>query len=199
MIVEHPRDVLPNPTYLYIVPEMKSNLALLWCLVLILVAGCSQQKQAEEPSKPEDVTVAPETAHTLPESLPERSCPNVNDGRASIAECRRLVDDAQKIVMDYRDLTVAEREGLIAAWREKERIWKAANDNLVQCCDLLLGADGTPVFPEIPLALERLNDADQSLVKSLAAATQSHRLKARSHVKSARDNLKRATRLLDRI
>ncbi len=42
---------------------------------------------------------------------------------------------------------------------------------LIANCDLLLGATGTTVYPEIPLALKKLDQAGEWLEKSMEAVT----------------------------
>jgi hypothetical protein len=88
---------------------------------------------------------------------------------------------------------------IISDWKAKENAWKAKNDKLLSGCELLLGADGTPVFPEIPQALQNLSRADEALVKSIDAVALSDRKKARYYMKSARADVHRAMMLLDGV
>ncbi|PWT95541.1 MAG: hypothetical protein C5B53_11295 [Candidatus Melainabacteria bacterium] len=179
---------------------MRTHRIVLCSLVLIFAAGCTNHQQIRQSSKDEPTPPAQETTTEPTEITLQGKCPNLDDGRVSVAECQQLIDSAQSVVDSilYFDDTVADDQ-LVSDWKAKEHLWKAKNDKLISSCELLLGADGTPVFPEIPRALLNLSRADEALVKSIDAAALSHRKKAKSYMRGARAHVNRAMKLLDGV
>jgi len=176
---------------------MRVHCVVLCSLILLCATSCSSHK-VQQPSSQKIAIRVPETAPEPLELTAKVSCPTEDDVRASLTECQKLIDEAQCLVRNLRSLDATSDGGLlIARWNEKEKAWKAKNDLMIANCELLLGANGTPVFPQIPLALRNLNRADDCLSKSLEAATLGHRIKARAFIKGARIASNRATQLLD--
>jgi hypothetical protein len=178
---------------------MRAQRIVLCCIVLSL-AACGTQHRVQQISDHDVVIRVPETESESTDSALQRQCPNTDDGRVSAVECQQLIDSAQNIVDSLANFdATALDDAFISDWREREKAWKAKNDKLIANCELLLGADGTPVFPEIPLALQSLNRADERLVKSIDVVALSHRKKVRSYIKGARADVHRAMRLLDGV
>ena len=184
---------------------MKIHRIVLCSLILLCVSGCKSHSFGQSSGQEIAIRVpetAPEQAEPdvaqPEEAVPQIGCPSQVDVLASAAECQKLINVARHLVRNVKlsDAT-SESSALIAQWNEKEKLWKAQKDQLMSNCELLLGADGTAVFPQIPLALKKLNRADECLVKSIESATLGHRKKARAYLRRAQVASVRATELLD--
>ena len=80
---------------------------------------------------------------------------------------------------------------------KREEDWKAKNKELAKNCELLLGADGTQVHPEIPIALGYLDYAGKRIEKSLEATTLQKFYLADAYVKGACEANSFARKLLE--
>jgi hypothetical protein len=72
------------------------------------------------------------------------------------------------------------------------------NEALNNGCEMLLGADGTLVCPEIPFALQNLRLGGDWLDKSLKAASTGQLRTSRLYMRGTAKAIDRATRLIDK-
>lgn len=145
--------------------------------------------------------VSPEMAF-IPSQPPARGgCPTLEDTQDSISSLEILIAEAQDITAGKRDThnTSTPQASMkeTVAWRERMDGWTVQNDVLITNCALLLSAHGTPVFPEIPLALENLKLSGEWLVKSVDAAAQGKTKATDAYIRGARAAAERANGLID--
>jgi hypothetical protein len=146
-----------------------SNLKLTICLLLVLsAASCTWHRDKQSPISKKDSDNAEFEA-----SSRGGVCPSQDSVRASITDLTALIDDALVILHDDDKLqakTLSEELKVkITSLREKKDAWDEKNKALIAGCYLLLGADGTAVYPEIPAALDNLSQAGKWFGRSIDA------------------------------
>ena len=122
-----------------------------------------------------------------------RECPEHSDVLSSIEGERDLLRETTAALeeaagQDY-SLRLAALEGKFTAWQEQ-------NQQLVDNCDLLLGASGNSVFPEIPLSLENLTMGGDWLKMAMEAGRNGKLRESRLYLKAASKALNQAEKVL---
>ncbi|HNA72899.1 MAG TPA: hypothetical protein PKW73_06160, partial [Candidatus Obscuribacter sp.] len=84
----------------------------------------------------------------------------------------------------------------LAALEGKFTAWQEQNQQLVDNCDLLLGASGNSVFPEIPLSLENLTMGGDWLKMAMEAGRNGKLRESRLYLKAASKALNQAEKVL---
>jgi hypothetical protein len=145
-----------------------------------------------------------ETDNSIPpdtDSSQQSGCPNRADVSQSIQGYCNLLDQAQGILRDVRVAKSAQRaevlQAQIPSWRKKEEEWRVQNSGLIARCDLLKSAQGIVVFPEIPLALEKLDVGSKCLEKAMDSAAQGHLDTSNACIRQARNAVSRARKVFD--
>jgi hypothetical protein len=126
-------------------------------------------------------------------------CPNESDVGKSIDECQKLFEQAHQLMRDLGNSNApdkSELEAKITDWQNKQAYWRAKNEQLIEGCGLLPGADGTEVFPQLPVALENLKRAGEWLNKSMVAASLSHFSASKIYIAGTRKAINQARAVL---
>lgn len=131
-------------------------------LILLTVAGCADRRSSDRANPP----VTSPSVKTAEQPSPQRVCPTTDDVLESLAECRKLIYDADYFVWKS-NRPVEARSDLVGSWKREEQAWRKNVQELIANSDLLVGADGTQVYPEIPSALKNLDSAGDNLEKAL--------------------------------
>ncbi|MBI5173034.1 MAG: hypothetical protein HY986_09105 [Candidatus Melainabacteria bacterium] len=122
-----------------------------------------------------------------------RECPEHSDVLASIAGERDLLRETAAALEQSRgqeySLRLAALEGKLSSWQEQ-------NQQLMGNCDLLLGASGNSVFPEIPLSLENLTMGGDWLKMAMEAQKNGRLRESRLYIKAAKQALNQAEKVL---
>src|SRR5277367_3818771 len=170
----------------------KVNASLLTCVLTFLgVGGCSSN---QGPSLPDVQTGSTNSQTTSPQVA---VCPTIDDARKSITTCTTLLDAAEGFLHPPEQLKKSrELEEQIGSWTKYAESWDKKNQALISNCELLLGADGTEVHPEIKPALEDTGAAAKFLTKAVEAARLGQSADAQTSIKRARTALSCATQLL---
>jgi hypothetical protein len=104
-------------------------------------------------------------------------------------EVREAVKKMEKAKVVIHTLTLSPEINLV----DQEH-----NEALNNGCEMLLGADGTLVCPEIPFALQNLRLGGDWLDKSLKAASTGQLRTSRLYMRGTAKAIDRATRLIDK-
>jgi hypothetical protein len=170
--------------------------------VVLLVCACAKTdvkipQRTVEPAK----HVSTSTEAKTTEVIPSPECPTVDDAEDCADECEILIKQAESIVREARKVINTDRSTAwktrISLWNQKERSWKEKVASLEKNCYLLLGADGTAVHPEIPIALQSIDRAGEWVEKSLEAATLGDLKLAGTYLKGAKAAFGFSTKILD--
>lgn len=125
----------------------------------------------------------------------QAKCPEHGDVRVSIEEARALLNETTEALEETggedSSLRLAALEGKLSTWQEH-------NCLLAQSCDLLLGASGVSVFPEIPLSLENLKLGGDWLKAAIENGRKGRLRESKLYLKAAEKAFKHAERVLAR-
>jgi hypothetical protein len=202
--------------------ELKIGLrnAVVFVLLSSVVVGCAGH-QVPQTAPVQMVVVPCPKAETNSTELQQRSsstteptdahgCPTINDVRAKIVSSRKLIDEANKVVIDLNRVTAASssaaldaeitrnsREARVTSLRKRAKEWTEDNRALMKGCDLLYSAHGEMIHPEFFLALENLNYAGEWLEQSMNAAASGKQKLAQAYIKGAHLAKIRASKVLE--
>jgi hypothetical protein len=152
--------------------------------------------EIQETPQPKDEKPGAEQTNDKPESPAETTkCPDREDARKAVDEGAKIIAEVRGILKDAKNPNFADQ---LATADKQLSDWQAHNSVLTIDCGLLLGADGTSVYPEIPLALENLTLAGVWLEKSINAATIGQMSTSGLYLKAADKAIKQASKLLDK-
>ncbi|HEY9786719.1 MAG TPA: hypothetical protein V6D17_15055 [Candidatus Obscuribacterales bacterium] len=168
------------------------RIVLIW-LFAFLLSACTLGRSAQpevSAGTTRPTVCAPKTVDvsSKPKDLPALVCPTTDDVRESIDELQRLSAETTNIV-DKKDLESRTSFGA------KEETWIQKNKALISGSQLLAGASGVQVHPEIPLALENLARAQNWL--HTAVFDSSERKTSMKLIHHANVAIERATNLMD--
>ena len=164
--------------------------------ILLCVYGCHQQIKTQPKVDSTNIPKVEEKSET--ESQPpteEISCPDHAMAKTSIDECKALCDQSATAINAAEDPAHADKlkdlQGQLQHWQDK-------NNKIVDACQMLLGADGTDVYPEIRKSLNSANRAGKSLQEALNYAGQKQTKASRTALKIAVKYLAQATKILEK-
>jgi hypothetical protein len=116
-------------------------------------------------------------------------------------ECQKLFTHAQVMLRDMKRSNSTDRAELVKAislWQKSKEDWDAKNNALIDGSGYLRNAHGDMVFPEIPLALQRLERGGEWLEKSMNAAEQDQLRTSQDCIRQAGEAIHRARKALGR-
>jgi hypothetical protein len=162
-------------------------------ICLLAVTGCNNQ--GTQPTKKTE-----ETNLKAISAPPQDGRTTHEDVQGAIAECQTLIGSLRSILHTLRDSEASaltdELKGKIDACKKGEETWSARIEKLLANTGKLAGGKGPGLYPEISLALKRLNRAGKFLEQSMEAL-QAHDLQtARASIKRARVITNRASEIL---
>jgi len=165
------------------------------------VSACAKTdvKVPQHSNEPQKQT-APNAEKMTTGVAPTLGCPTLDDAEDCVDECEVLIKQAESIVRDARNVVTNQSTASklrISTWKQKESNWRGKVEALGKNCFLLLGADGTPVHPEIPLVLQTLDRASEWIESSIEALSLGNLKLARTYLRGARGALDFSTKLLE--
>lgn len=146
---------------------MKSSKQLVVALIsIILLFGCAKTPNADVNKPPQQIPVQTNDYPTADTS----KCPTRNDVKELNIAFETVISEVNLVAKEAAKQNGSERlKEQITACRIKIKDLKAKDESFISDCEMLLGADGTPVFPEIPVSFQTLTLCGKWLDKSLDA------------------------------
>lgn len=186
------------------------NLIFYYCFICVLI-GCVEaemnrkmfEREQSKDSAIEEIVPSHTSAQTIttpPEIEKWEGCPTKDGVLASIASCKSLISNTQKLVMALHNEGDAEEQKFrlrLEQWKNEANTWKIKNDSILKNCDYLLGATGEQAIPEIPFALENLKRSEVWLGRSIQSAQAGTFKEATDYIYAARKATKQASNLIN--
>lgn len=177
------------------------------CIVLSIALACvlvAAERLSRMPVRVVGLTAEQQTVEAVESQVEapvseqpasQAKCPEHGDVRVSIEEARALLNETTEALEETggedRSLRLAALEGKLSTWQEH-------NCLLTESCDLLLGASGVSVFPEIPLSLQNLNLGGDWLKAAIENGKNGRLRESKLYLKTAGKAFKQAEKVLSK-
>jgi hypothetical protein len=176
----------------------RSNQKLVGLILSIFLCGCARTPNAANTVEVKKPTQQIEQrTNVVPPANPS-NCPTREDVSELTIAFRKVTNEVNSIASEATKHDKPERlKGQITSCREKISNLKAKDEEFISNCEMLLGADGTSVFPEIPVSFQTLGLCCKWLDKALDAITLENKRVALAYVRGAHAATDRVDKLLD--
>jgi hypothetical protein len=137
-----------------------------------------------------------QTAEPVDEEPAEAGIPHEIDVAASLDRFQKLIDQADKVMLDLKTTHATDATEATANWQKALDAWEQENNYLIKRCELWLGADGTETYSSLSLSCENLTRGSEWLRKSMAAASSNNYSKSKIYFDGAEKAIKKARAVL---